>query len=145
MLNNRLFAILLSKILDNSKESSNLASEIGNNTIRAGLAVNSGEKTMMTTYNTIWVEFRAVKGIATKADQKEMVLISPYVGWKAAYRYYPSKEAAQKHIAEMASKGLGKNYICTIFTERQLADAKPMGNEFSINFTSKQISERITI
>ena len=77
----------------------------------------------MTIYNTIWVEFRAVKGIATKADQKEMGLISPYVGWKAAYRYYPSKEAAQKHIA----------------------DAKPMGNEFSINFTSKQISERITI
>ena len=131
--------------MDNSKESSNLASEIRNNTIRAGLAVNSGEKTMMTTYNTIWVEFRAVKGIATKADQKEMGLISPYVGWKAAYRYYPSKEAAQKHIAEMASKGLGKNYICTMFTDRQFADAKPMGNEFSINFTSKQISERITI
>ena len=104
----------MSKILDNSKKGINLASEIRNNTIRAGLAVNSGEKTMMTTYNTIWVEFRAVKGIATKADQKEMGLISPYVGWKAAYRYYPSKEAAQKHIAEMASKGLGKNYICTI-------------------------------
>lgn len=100
---------------------------------------------MMTIYNTIWVEFRATKGIVTKADQKEMGILSPYVGWKAAYRYYPSKEAAQKHIAEMASKGLGKNYICTIFTDRQLADAKPMGNEFGIKFTTKQINERVTI
>ena len=98
----------MSKILDNSKEGCTFVSEIRNNTIRAGLAVNSGEKTMMTTYNTIWVEVRAVKGIATKAEQKEMGLISPYVGWKAAYRYYPSKEAAQKHIAEMASRDLAR-------------------------------------
>lgn len=38
------FVILLSKILDNSKESSNLASEIRNNTIRADLTVKSGKK-----------------------------------------------------------------------------------------------------
>lgn len=100
---------------------------------------------MMTKYNTIWVEFRATKGVATKADQKKMGLVSPYVGWKAAYRYYPSKEAAQKHIAEMASKGLGKNYICTMFTDRQFADAKTVKNDCIVKFTAKQKEARVII
>lgn len=96
-------------------------------------------------YKITWIEFRPVKGIVTKADQKKIDCLCGGIKNKAIYRHFPSKEKALQFIESLKSVKLTKQYVCTMFTDQQFGLATTTNGDTSIKFTAKQIAERITI
>ena len=103
---------------------------------------------MTTTFNPYkitWIELRPVKGIVTKADKKKIDKLCCGVKNKAIFRHFPNKERAMQFIESLKGVKLTKQYICTMFTDRQLGLAKTTNDDTIVKFTAKQIAERVLI
>lgn len=101
-------------------------------------------------YTVSWVEIRPSKGICTQVDQKAMNLnciARKYnKGSKCIYIHFANKAKAQAFINGIDSTKLTKHYFFTIFTDRQFGAAMPMPKgELLVNFTNKQINERVVL
>ena len=102
----------------------------------------------MTTFNPYkitWIEFRPLKGIVPKADQKKLDNLCGGIKNKAIYRHFPNKEKALQFIESLKAVKLTKQYVCTMFTDQQFGLAKTTNDDTIVKFTAKQIAERITI
>lgn len=103
---------------------------------------------MATTFNPYkiaWIEFRPVKGVVTKADKKKIDNLCYGVKNKAIFRHFPNKERAMQFIESLKGVKLTKQYICTMFTDKQLGLAKTTNDDIIVKFTAKQIAERVLI
>lgn len=96
-------------------------------------------------YKITWIEFRPVKGIVTKADTKKIDNLCGGVRNKAIFRHFPNKKRAMQFIESLKGVKLTKQYICTMFTDRQLGLAKTANDDIIVKFTAKQIAERVII
>lgn len=103
---------------------------------------------MTTTFNPYkitWIEFRPVKGIVTKADQKKIDSLCGGTKNKAIYRHFPNKEKALQFIETLKVVKLAKQYVCTMFTDQQFGLATTTNGDTSVKFTAKQLAERVII
>ena len=103
---------------------------------------------MATTFNPYkitWIEFRPLKGIVTKADQKKIDSLYGGTKNKAVFSHFANKDKALQFIESLKSVKLTKQYICTMFTDRQFGLANTINGDTIVKFTSKQIAERVIV
>ena len=96
-------------------------------------------------YKITWIEFRPIKGIVPKTDQKKLDNLCGGIKNKAIYRHFPNKEKALQFIESLKSVKLAKQYVCTMFTDQQFGIATTTNGDTSIKFTAKQIAESVII
>ena len=99
-------------------------------------------------YDITWIEFRPLKGIATKADCKKMKvgfhMPKQYNGY--AYDVFQSEESANHYMdllrVNLKVKNLSKKYQVRMFTDAQFGrtdmSKSEHGKGYPIKFTSKQ-------
>ena len=106
-------------------------------------------------YDITWVEFRPLKGIATKADCKKMKvgfhMPKQYNGY--AYDVFPSEEKAIDYIKclqfDIERRKISKKYEVRLFTDAQFGrtdlSKSVEGEGYPIEFTLKQSEEMIIL
>ena len=106
-------------------------------------------------YTITWIEFRPIKGIATKADCKKMKvghhMPKQYNGY--AYDVFQSEEFAKHYIdllrVNLKVRKLSKKYEVRMFTDKQFGrkdlSKSVEGEGYPIEFTLKQSEEMIIL
>ena len=99
-------------------------------------------------YKTYWVEFRAIKGIVTKKDEKILHKYDLINKWKNGDRIhepFASKEAALDYLREKDFSKLGKQYEVRICCDKQFSQAHSECGVTYITFTKQQEEEMFII
>ena len=106
-------------------------------------------------HNIIWIEFRPISGIATKADCEKMG-----IGWRHpiqyngyAYEHFSGKEVLIYYLRllqfDRYRKKLSKKYEVRLFSDAQFRSMdmrkKEKGKGYPVEFTDKQNEIIITI
>lgn len=101
--------------------------------------------TTLSPYKITWIEFRAVKGIVTKHDQKVIDKI-PFNGKsrKCLYKHFPDKKSAENFLLQFDASKLNKSYECRIFSDKQFG-MRSRENGYSVPFTTLQNQKMILI
>ena len=90
-------------------------------------------------YQITWIEFIPDYGKVTRHDQRLFGGMGK--GLVATFRqHFPSREAAEKWVANFDASKLDKSYSCRYFTDKQFAMATAE-NDYKIAYTQKQIAE----
>ena len=112
-------------------------------------------ETKLNKYDITWIEFRPLKGIATKADCKKMRIgchePRQYNGY--AYDNFAKKENAIDYIKclqfDIERRKLSKKYEVRMFTDEQFGRTDLSkcveGEGYPIEFTVKQSEEMIIL
>lgn len=108
------------------------------------------EQIVLSPYRVYWVEFRAIKGIVTKRDEKILRKFAINSLWRSAkciYEHFGSKDAALDYLRTKDFSKLSKNYEVRVFTDKQFSMGKyDMDKKrHIIPFTSKQEKEMFVI
>lgn len=98
-------------------------------------------------YTIQWIEFRAVKGIVTAHDKKQLLDVPQHPGARQTrvFRWFRTRELCLKFIERVKSMRLDKHYEVRMFTDRQFALARTGSNGAVIPFTKKQEAEMLVV
>lgn len=103
------------------------------------------EQIKLSPYRVAWIEFRAIKGIVTKHDEKVINKISSRgKSTKCLYKHFPDKKSAEKFLRELDCSKLNKSYECRILSDKQFG-MWSLENGYLANFTNMQNNKVVII
>ncbi len=98
----------------------------------------------LSAYRITWIEYRPIKGVATKKDIKKLSVMprtnSADMYTRCLYDHFPTREKALAHLASLKGAKLTKAYECRLFTDKQFG-MRRADNGYAVPFTKKQLND----